>query len=134
MRFKEMRKKTAGFTLFEAVLTMAGLSIMLVGIYIFLFKAFERQLAAQQDYELASMARAILDEYVATYPNMPRTGIYREAWAWEVSEAEVQPLQPSELNKYFRFIEVTSHVWPADQPDAGDRTMSTVMARRGDGT
>lgn len=89
-----------------------------------------QQVETKQEYQLAKMARALLDEYVVTYPTMSKTGIYKNMWSWRISETPQEVLEPTDYDHYFSFVRITVEVTP--QEGTGQPlSLSTVVARRG---
>lgn len=126
------RNNRSGFTLLESVLAFAALAIVLTSLYTLTAGAFQRQIEAEADFESAAMARAVLEEYVATYPAMPKVGTYADRWDWQISETPADGLRPTRMDKYFAFIRITAEVRRTGAEGETPYSLSTIVARRGD--
>lgn len=126
---KPKRSHRAGFTILEAMLAFAVLGIVLASVYTISIRSFRHQTDALSDYELSAMARAVLDEYVVTYPAMESSGTYEDRWSWIISEEPQPPLKPTSLDQHFSFVKITASVWVVET-DNRPHELSTVVARR----
>ena len=133
MHSDQTRSRVLGFSLLETILAFSILVVVLISIYSVVFGGFKRQTLAETQYELTMMARAVLDEYVVTYPEMPREGIYKDMWVWTITEERVEGLRPTSMDAYFEFFEIKAQVGLADAPQGTMQTLSTIVARRGPG-
>lgn len=130
MRFDiARRKKRRGFTLLEVVVALALLGMVLGSAYTISVNGFRQQDSALRDLERAVVARALLDEYSVTWPQMSTEGVYRGRWVWAITESSRPGLQPTELDRYFDFREVAVTVHRVGSENAGT-TLTTVLARR----
>ncbi|WP_411053000.1 hypothetical protein [Tritonibacter sp. SIMBA_163] len=111
------------------MIAFAVLSMLLVGVYTIVTRSFSQQAGAYRTHEEMLLARALLEEYVTTYPSMTRSGTYKRQWAWSVREEAEQALMPTEADHLFRFIRVTVEVLPVDAQRA-PTTLSQVIARK----
>lgn len=126
------RSHSAGFTLLEAMLAFAMLGMVLAATYSLSVRSMRQQIEVRQDYELTAMARAILDEYVLTYPTMPTSGTYKDVWDWQITEAPQDVLEPTDYDYYFEFVRITALV-EKKRSDSAPIELSTVVARRAPG-
>jgi len=126
------RSRSAGFTLLEAMLAFAMLGMVLTATYSLSIRSMRQQIEARQDYELTAMARALLDEYVLTYPVMPTSGTYKDVWDWRIIEAPQDVLEPTDYDYYFEFVRITALVRKKTF-DSAPIELSTVVARRAPG-
>ena len=129
---RSQRSRTAGFTLLEAMLAFAMLGMVLAATYNLSVRAMRHQIEAGEDYELTAMARALLDEYVLTYPAMPTSGTYKDVWEWWIAEAQQPVLDATEYDHYFEFVRITALVKKKSSTSA-PLELSTVVARRAPG-
>lgn len=127
------RGKTRGFSLLEAVLSFAVLGIVLGATYTLSTRSMRHQINAQKDYEQTIMARALLDEYVLTYPAMPNSGVYKNVWQWRIVESPYRPSVPTSQDVFFEYVTVTARTSRIDAPSRSVE-LSTVVARRAPGT
>ena len=133
MRIKHIhRAPICGFTLLEAMLAFAVLGMVLATTYTISVRSIRQQMEARQDYDLTIMARAILDEYVQTYPQMQKSGTYKNTWDWQISEEPQEVLVRTDYDYYYRFIRITVRV---EKKETGGKAYSlfTVIARRAPG-
>ena len=126
------RTPTRGFTLLESMLAFAVLGMVLAATYSLSVRSMVQQTKARQGYELTTMARAILDEYVLTYPKMSTSGTYKNTWEWHITEELQEVLEPTKYDHYFRFVKITAWV---QKKITGEVTyeLFTVIARRAPG-
>ena len=123
------RAPAHGFTLLEAILAFAVLGMVLAATYSLSVQYMRQQIEAQQDYELTTMARALLDEYTLTYPMMPTSGTYKNAWEWQITEASQEGLASTNFDHHFRFVRITARV-KKKETDGTPYELFTVIARR----
>ncbi len=126
------RSRTGGFTLLEVMLAFAMLGMVLAATYSLSVRSMRQQIEARQDYELTAMARALLDEYVLTYPAMPTSGTYKDTWDWRITEAPQDVLEPTDYDYYFEFVRITALV-KKKMSDSAPIELSTAVARRAPG-
>lgn len=133
MHFDRARNRLLGFSLLETILAFSILGVVLVSVYSVIFGGFKRQALAETQYELTMMARARLDEYVATFPEMPQQGVYKDTWVWTITEERIEGLKPTSMDAYFEFFEIKAEVRLVASDQGTSQTLSTVVARRGPG-
>jgi len=109
---------------------MASLGMVLGMVYNVTTYLARKQMDAQAQYQLTMMARAILDEYTVTYPKMRSSGVYKGIWEWEVTEAPQDVLEPTQLDSYFSFVNVSVSLRDIES-GRELREFYTVVARRG---
>ena len=127
MSLRSKRSQTRGFILLDAMVAFAVLSILLVAVYTITTRSFSQQAEGYRIHEETLLARALLDEYVTTYPSMTRSGTYMRQWAWSVHEETEQALIPTETDHLFRFIRITVEVVPVGA-QRDPTTLSQVIA------
>ncbi|MDA7425613.1 prepilin-type N-terminal cleavage/methylation domain-containing protein [Thalassococcus lentus] len=133
LRFdSQPRSNNRGFSLLETLLSMAAVSVVLVSVYSVSAGLIDRQAAAQRDLELAQVARALLDEYVVTFPLSDTAGTYKGTWDWFIREKPYVPDHKTEQDHLFRFVEVTAQVNRSGSTRA-PYVLSTILARRAPG-
>ena len=125
----KVRCRKLGFTLFEVLLALAAIALVLSAGYQIASWSLTAKVAAERRYEMTAMGRAILDEYVVTYPAMEPSGLYADTWQWGVTEQLVEPLVPTEMDRHFKFREVTVTVSDL-RTDLPPVILTTVVARR----
>ena len=101
------RTQSRGFTLLEAMVAMALLGIVLTTVYSVSANFTRRQADARNEYELTMMARALLDEYRITYPEMATSGVYKGTWEWWISEQPQAVLEPTPYDSHFQFVKIS---------------------------
>ena len=111
---------------------MAAVSVVLVSVYSVSAGLMDRQAKAQRDLELAQVARALLDEYVVTFPQSDTSGTYKDTWDWLIRETPYVPEHKTEHDHLFRFVEVTAEVKRSGSTRA-PYALSTIVARRAPG-
>ena len=124
------RVRVQGFTLLETMIAMACLGIVLGSIYSLSTNLTRKQLEAKTEYELTMMARALLDEYVVTFPLMPTSGVYKDTWDWVIVENPQDVLEPTMHDHHFDFVAVSVHVKRRGSNQEAQEYY-TVVARRG---
>lgn len=128
LHFDLKRKAQAGFTLLEAMLSFSIAAFVLTGVYTLSIQSLGRKADSASLYERTAFARAILDEYIVTYPEMANSGSYHGHWNWRIIESEATPVLQSDFDAYFKFIKITAEV--SDQANNQTR-LSRIVARRG---
>ncbi|WP_424831383.1 type IV pilus modification PilV family protein [Ruegeria sp.] len=104
------RKCDRGFSLLEVMIAMACVGLLLTTIYNMSVSLTRKQAEAWMSYENTAMARALLDEFVTTYPQMPTSGNYKSKWDWRITE-EMQPAsETTEFDNNIELIRVTVEV------------------------
>lgn len=130
MRSKpRLRSKTSGFSLLEALIAMSLLSFVLGITYTVALRSIQQQNSARVNYELLAMARAVLDEYVATYPTTPMSGSYKGTWVWRITETKIDPVLESEFNRFYQFVDIEIEV-SRDGLNETSQSLSQVVSRR----
>lgn len=124
-----VRSAQSGLTMIEAMLAFVILVMVLVAAYGLIARNMTVQSSAKARYEMTAMARAVLDEYVVTYPRMEAEGTYGDFWQWSVTEELAPRLMDTDMDRYFRFLKITVTVSENDS-DRPPVTLSTVLARR----
>jgi prepilin-type N-terminal cleavage/methylation domain-containing protein len=119
----------AGFTLLECMVAFAAASIILVVSISVIVEGLSKQAAGEREVLALALARALLDEYVHTYPLMASSGVYSEKWAWYIEEKRVRGLRETMLDERFEFVEVTSFVSLFGSPGETAFSLSAVVAR-----
>ena len=114
------------------MLAFAMLGMVLAVTYSLSVRSMRQQIEVREEYELTAMARALLDEYVLTYPAMPTSGIYKDAWVWRITEAPQDVLEPTDYDYYFEFVRITALV-KKKTSNSVPLELSTVVARRAPG-
>ncbi|WP_425339668.1 type II secretion system protein [Parasedimentitalea huanghaiensis] len=124
------RSRSSGFTLLEAMLAMAILGMVLAGIFTVTSRSLSQLGLATRELNDSEMARALLDEYLGTYPEMPASGTYQGAWSWQVREEQTIGLQPSQMDESISFIRVTVTVERLNSRLATPLSLTATTARR----
>ncbi len=126
---KNRRSLVAGFTLLEAIMSLALVGVILGTIYNLSIRSLRVQVEAQQEHELAQMAKAVLDEYLLTYPRMASTGTYKNTWRWQIEERAEPYLEQPANDRVFEIIRVTVRV-TRTEGTSEPFEMFTVTARK----
>lgn len=109
---------------------MACVGLVIVTLYNTTSRLSRKQSDALRDYEQTLLARALLDEYRATYPLMPSYGTYKDTWDWQITEQPQNVLKPTRFDHHFELVLLTAVV-----SNLGSQKRSvavnTVVARRG---
>lgn len=124
------RNPKHGFSLLETMLATAILSLVLGATYTLVGRTLNAQAVASQTYQMTSLARAILDEYTVTYPDLDRVGTYRNHWKWQIEEQKHAPLAATEFDRFFEFVEISVSIVPLNSRSQTPVELSTVIARR----
>lgn len=82
----EARRPDAGFTLFETLLAFAMFAGLAGVVALAVFDMVDRQGRMAARIEADEAARALLTEYVETWPAMVEEGTYRDRWRWRIEE------------------------------------------------
>jgi type II secretory pathway pseudopilin PulG len=114
------------------MLAFGLLGMVLAATYTLSVRSMRHQIEAKQNYELTSMARALLDEHVLTYPAMASSGTYKNTWDWQIKETPQAVLEPTQYDSYFRFVRITAKV-KIGAANSEAFELFTVVARRGSG-
>ena len=104
------RRFRRGFTTLEAMISVALLGMFLVTAYEISARITRHQADAVVGFQDIAMARAVLDEYSVTYPEMLPSGTYKDTWEWKITETPQPALEPSEYDDLFEFIRVTVEI------------------------
>ena len=105
------------------------LGMMLAAAYTTSVRSLRAQNSAIQQHQMTTMARAILDEYIVTYPSMASQGTYKGVWKWSVEEQAATVLETTQYDRFFQFVRVTATVANATS-ETEPVSLSTVVARR----
>lgn len=114
------------------MLAFAMLGVVLVTTYSLSVRSIRQQIEARQGYELIEMARAVLDEYVLTYPEMRTSGSYKDTWDWQITEERQEALESTDYDYYFEFVRITAFVKRKASKNEPVE-LSTIVARRAPG-
>jgi len=106
------------------------LGVALASVYAVAFNILDQQTKTRLVAERTAFARAMLDEYVATWPDTPQSGVYADIWEWRIEERPQPRLTPTALDRYFDFQKLTITV----RDSGGESNLSTVIARRVEGS
>ena len=107
---RSRRSKNQGVTLLETLLAFAALSTVLIGLYGTIIRINSAEQAARAQLETTEFARSVLEEYVITYPSLPKTGDYGRRWSWVITEAPYSGPAENPLPGIFDLIEITAKV------------------------
>lgn len=129
MKLPSKRHRNSGFTLLETLLALACAAIVLGAFYALTIQSSRSLQSAKQTYELSEVARAMLDEYIVTYPMMESKGNYGARWDWYVDERAYVPDHQTSQDHHFEFVEVTVTVSRKDLPNR--YSLSRAIALRG---
>ncbi|MEP4035214.1 prepilin-type N-terminal cleavage/methylation domain-containing protein [Pseudophaeobacter sp.] len=121
---------TAGMSLLEVMVAFALLSLVLVVVLNASSTLKLLQAKSIQKYEATAFARATLDEYIATYPSMHKTGSYKDSWEWTISESLHVQERLAVPTRHFDLIEIEVSIRKFGNLGAREGTISTVIARR----
>jgi hypothetical protein len=116
-------------TLLETLLAFAGLSTVLIGLYGGIIKTSRAERAAQTRLEDTEFARSLLEEYVITSPNLPKTETYSSRWSWEIRETPYDGPEENPLPSIFTLIKITALIENRTQ-NAPPVILSTIVVRR----
>jgi hypothetical protein len=80
---------------------------------------------------LAEFARSVLEEYAATYPDMPARGTAPGGWEWHVTTAPITPDPVQLLRDDIVYLHLRADVWRADAPklQGAGETLLALRAR-----
>ena len=124
------RRLQHGFTLLETLMALAVTSLILGAFYALTLQSSRGQSQAILTYEQSEFARALLDEYITTYPQMATTGNYMDTWTWQIREQPYTTEHQTSQDMYFDFVEVTARI--ATNGEAAESyRLSRIVARRG---
>ncbi|WP_282092530.1 PulJ/GspJ family protein [Epibacterium ulvae] len=126
---KPLRSSNAGLTLLEVMLAFAIMGMVLATSYSLSIRLMSQQISTQEEYELSVVARAVLEEYILTYPKMPMFGSYENTWDWRIEEKPQEVLEPTDYDYYFEFIHITAQIRKRNS-NTRNLGLSTVVARR----
>ncbi|WP_299749688.1 type II secretion system protein [uncultured Tateyamaria sp.] len=123
------RPLRSGFTLLESMAAFAISAIALVALIAIVTQSVGGQATSTRQYADASFARAILEEYIVTYPRLPRKGMYKQVWQWTIIERPAERLRVSQFDSDFDLVEVAVRVTRVELPTSAF-TLKRVVARR----
>ena len=113
-------KPDAGFSILEAMIAAAILSAIAIVVLPSFSATAARQAQAIERYHAMEAARSLLEEYIATFPNVPETGTYAERWEWQIVDEPEAPKIPTTLTKKYDLRRVTISV------AVNDRVLATL--------
>lgn len=129
MKLPSKRHRNSGFTLLETLLALACAAIVFGAFYALTIQSSRSLQSAKHTYELSEVARAILDEYIVTYPRMETKGSYDARWDWYVEERAYVPDQQTSQDHHFEFVGITVTVSRKDS--SNHYSLSRAIALRG---
>jgi len=100
------RVRTKGFMLLETLVALSCIGMVLIAVYSISSRQSQNQADARMDLELSMMARALLDEFSTTYPEMATSGVYKETWKWEITEKPQNTLTSTDQDHHFEFVDI----------------------------
>lgn len=132
MHFKRRPRRDgqSGFTLIEALISIALVAMAMGAVMITLSQAAATQRARFDRLLLTEFAHSKLEEWVVG--GNVATGATGEAeggWNWRLDEHTVRPNPPGTLDASMSYGEVTVSVWTDAQPDEVVN-LRTLAARR----
>jgi len=129
----QKRNSRFGFTLLETMISLGVLGLVLAASYSIATRSMVAQSRTDTAHLEAAMARAILEEYIVTYPLLGQNGIYQNKWHWSVSEAVQPPITSTNFDRYFDLIKITATVVEQENRSPS-YSLSTVVTRRAEGS
>jgi prepilin-type N-terminal cleavage/methylation domain-containing protein len=121
------RNRQSGFTLLEALVSLALVALIASGVLRQSGWAGTQQRDRLDRLILTEFARSVLDEYRVTYPSMASTGTFEGAWRWAVTETPATDIEPKIPN--LGYLELQATVWNEELPDR-KISLTTLLARR----
>ena len=121
-----MISRKQGFALLETLIAFLIATLFIILSYQAIVLNSTRQHRALQEYWQSEMGRAVLEEYVGSYPYAEKSGIFQDHWVWTITEVSVQPLVASTFDRQIEYSEIMVSVWPTNAPTDVDR-YSTVV-------
>lgn len=124
------RDGQSGFTLIEALISIALVAMTMGAVMITLSQAATTQRARFDRLLLTEFAFSKLEEWVVGgNVATDARGKAEGGWNWQLSEQTVQPNPPGTLDPSMSYGEVTIRVWTDAQPDEVVN-LRTLVARR----
>lgn len=127
-RFEPKREPDAGFTLLESLLAIVLAALILGSVYSSTSRALKMQADAVAKHEMKLVARAVMDEYLVTYPSTDRPSALGDLWSWTITERAINPEQPSPDDKFFDYFKVAVTV-SASSMDLDTVTLESRIRR-----
>ena len=122
--------RSDGFTLLEALLAMSLVTLVGVSFLSGFSRTLSRENELLSQYHRTEWARSLLEEYLATYPNMPENGTISDYLRWEISEVAVPPLAETRYDTVVSLGQVTVTVYPIGNPKKASRLSQVILRKQ----
>ena len=82
-----------------------------------------------ETYSATELARSVLEEYLALYPNAATFGDIEDLYSWTITETDHPPLPPSKLDELIKIMDVEITL-TAFGKSKSTRLMQSVVRRK----
>ncbi|WP_395541053.1 prepilin-type N-terminal cleavage/methylation domain-containing protein [Neotabrizicola sp. sgz301269] len=121
-----VRKRCAGFSLLEVLVSLAVVSLMLGAIMAILPQQAVQARVRLDRLVATEFAYSLIEEYRVTFPQMAAEGQDATGWSWRISERDYQPETPEQLGELIRYVEIEATVWRIPEMAV---TLTSLVAR-----
>jgi len=112
------------------MLSLAILGMVLAGVFTAASQSMAQLSLAQRNLSDSEMARALIEEYLVTFPAMASSGTYQETWQWQMKEEPANGLSLTTENETIKFVKITAAVERLNFAQTRPFSLSVITARR----